>query len=407
MDWVTYPWDKGVPLMNVEKAREIMEEREIEALVASSAENVFYVSEFVPFHLRYPPYLKGPLVFAILPRDQEPYLVTPHIDIAVLKKTHPSWIKKHVFHLGYVSPNVIWDPYYIKGMEEGEVVPNPVDAFVKVLNQLKIQGTVAIETEYLPESVLQALGQKLPNIKFVDSSKIFRELRSIKSEEEIRRIKRAYEAVEKGIQVVMEIAREGVTEIEIAKEIKKAIIQSGADPIFILLGGGTRGGYNISWPTEYKLKKGDVIRLDLGATYKGYASDAARSIVVGKPSERVKKIISANRRAVEKVIEAIRPGVPLGKLFDIGVNSWKESGFPEYRRGTYIGHGVGIRDHEYPDIRPRSKIRLKPGMVMAIEVPLYISGLGGFNIEDTVLVTEEGYEYIGPYPRIERELIIE
>lgn len=158
--------------------------------------------------------------------------------------------------------------------------------------------------------------------------------------------------------------------------------------------------------SKYKLKKGDVIRLDMGVVYKGYCSDVSRSIIIGKPTEKIKKILSTNIKAVENVIKNMRPGVKLGKLFEIAINTWRESGFPDYRRGTYVGHGVGINDHEYPDIRPNSEIILKPGMVMAIEVPLYDINLGGFSVEDTIVVTEDGYEYIGPYPRITRELII-
>ncbi|MEM1574117.1 MAG: Xaa-Pro peptidase family protein [Candidatus Methanomethylicaceae archaeon] len=406
MNWVNYPWDKSNSLMNINRVKELMMENGINALVASSAENVFYVSEFVPFHLRYPPYGKGPVVFAMLPLDGEPYLITPHIDICVLEKAYPSWIKKHVFHLGYVDPTTVWDPYYIKGLENAEIIPNPIEAFIKVVNELKLNGKIAIEMDYLSSSIINSLSKKLPNINFVDSSKIFRELRSVKSSEELKRLRKAYEATEKGIETLLEVAREGTTEEEVANEVKISVIKAGADPIFILLGGGKRGGYNICWPSKYKLKKGDVIRLDMGVVYKGYCSDASRSIIIGKPTEKIKKILSTNIKAVENVIKAMEPGVKLGKLFEIAINTWKESGFPDYRRGTYVGHGVGINDHEYPDIRPNSEIILKPGMVMAIEVPLYDINLGGFSVEDTVVIKKDGYEYIGPYPKISRELII-
>jgi len=404
MNWINYPWNKGRPLIDLNRAKKIMEENEIDALVASSAENIFYVSEFIPFHLRYPPYGKGPLAFSILPLDGDPCLITPHIDICVLKKTHPSWIKRHIFHFGYIDPETIWEPYYIRGLENVEVNPNPIEAFVKIINELKLHKKIAIEMDYLPHSIINILSKKLINTKFVNSSDIFKELRSIKSNEELERLRKAYEATERGIKTVLEIAKEGITEEEIANEIKINVIRAGADPIFILLGGGKRGGYNICWPSRYKLKNGDVIRLDMGVVYKGYCSDASRSIVVGKPSEKIKRIIDTNIKAVENVIKAMAPGVKLGKLFEIAINTWRSLGFPEYERGTYIGHGVGINDHEYPDIRPKSEIILKPGMVMAIEAPLYDINLGGFSVEDTVVITKEGYEYLGPYPNVPREL---
>jgi Xaa-Pro dipeptidase len=138
--------------------------------------------------------------------------------------------------------------------------------------------------------------------------------------------------------------------------------------------------------------------VDVGATYKFYRSDMTRTLVVGKPSEKQKKLYQIVKTAQEKAFEAMKANV---KAKDVDAAARKviaDAGYDEFFVHS-LGHGVGLEVHEPPTLSPESKEVLAAGNVVTVEPGIYLVGYGGVRIEDTVLVQRNGAEKLtnGPY----------
>lgn len=147
-------------------------------------------------------------------------------------------------------------------------------------------------------------------------------------------------------------------------------------------------------------RPGDIIKIDVGCVINGYSSDGGRTAVLGKASTDAERVYDALRRAFDTGLRLIRPGAALKDIYDATATAMWDQGFETYGRG-HFGHGVGasIWSEEWPFISATSDAVIETGMVLAFETPWYIDGLGGFIIEDQLLITEKGYEVMAPSPR--------
>jgi Xaa-Pro aminopeptidase len=138
----------------------------------------------------------------------------------------------------------------------------------------------------------------------------------------------------------------------------------------------------------------------MGCVIDGYSSDGARTVVLGKPNPQSVKIYDALHRAFDSGLALLKPGTPLCDIYFATASAMWDAGFETYGRG-HFGHGVGasIWSEEWPFISTDATAVVEPNMVMAFEAPWYIDGLGGFIIEDQVLITETGAEIMAPSSR--------
>ena len=200
---------------------------------------------------------------------------------------------------------------------------------------------------------------------------------TLKSGEEIIRMRDAGRIAAIAREVGGEMVREGVTTAQIDREIKKAILSHGAKPSFLGYGGFPASAcisvneeiiHGI--PSNRKvLKNGDIVKIDVGAYYKGYHGDCAATFAVGQISEEAQRLIDVTKQSFFKGIAAIGEGKRIG---DIGyaVQSYVEAnGFSVVRE--YIGHGIGKNLHEDPEVPNYGNAghgqRLREGMTLAIE----------------------------------------
>ncbi|MFA6436434.1 MAG: Xaa-Pro peptidase family protein [Candidatus Gracilibacteria bacterium] len=217
------------------------------------------------------------------------------------------------------------------------------------------------------------------------------ELRAIKSASELKAIQTAQHLTDQIFYSIRTILRQGITEIEVANFIKKKTFDHlnaslAFEPIVAF-------GQNTSIPHHdaslKKLKKGELILVDMGVAYNGYASDMTRMIFTKTPTQKEEKIYNLVLLGQKTAFDALRPEV-MAKTLDTKVRRvFKKAGYPTQFTHS-LGHGVGLEIHEMPSLSAKIKTILKPNMVVTLEPGLYFPGKFGVRIEDLVLVTATG-----------------
>jgi Xaa-Pro aminopeptidase len=171
--------------------------------------------------------------------------------------------------------------------------------------------------------------------------------------------------------------------------------RDGAEDIAFpfIVASGPRSSYPHAGVSERKIRRGDFVTIDIGATYNGYKSDITRTFIVGSPTLKQRRIYEAVLEANEAALPEIREGSKGINVDCIAREIIKKAGHGEDFIHS-LGHGVGLEVHEPPSLSKRSKDVLVPGNVVSNEPGIYLKGFGGVRIEDTVLVTASGPEQL-------------
>ncbi len=219
-----------------------------------------------------------------------------------------------------------------------------------------------------------------------------REMRIIKSAEEIALITKAQRIAEKAFERLLGTIRAGMTEKQVSALLEYYIMDSGADGISFdtIAASGINSSVPHAVPTDKELKEGEFLTLDFGALYDGYHSDMTRTLAVGSVSEQMEEVYNAVYSANIDAMQAVRAGVGCKVADSVArstLNAW--NGLDKYFNHG-LGHGVGLEIHEEPRLSQSSGTMLRTGMVVTIEPGAYISGKYGVRIEDMVVVTENG-----------------
>jgi len=268
---------------------------------------------------------------------------------------------------------------------------NRIEIFKDLIDKTK--GTLGIE-DHLPFKIYGQLAPAFPQIQLKNASAVLSEVRMIKSEEEVSVIRKAVGIVEKGIRAGQELLQESITEKEIANEIKSTMQKAGAEDIpYYLVQTGANAAAFYPPPSETRVKNGDLVLMDIVATYKGCHADITRMNVVGEPSKKQKKVYQVILDAQLKALDAVRDGVKAGVINEVGMKVIDQGGYSKYVIHG-IGHGLGFESHEIPRLSKDREIVLRAGMIITIEPAVYLPGEFGIRIEDDVLVTERGKEVI-------------
>ncbi|RKX21344.1 MAG: hypothetical protein DRP35_04525 [Candidatus Zixiibacteriota bacterium] len=254
--------------------------------------------------------------------------------------------------------------------------------------------------EYLTVGGLERLNKSLPNGILVNAGHLFTELGWVKDNDEIKNIQKAVDISDIAFERILSMIEPGIKEIELAAELEYQMIMLGSEkPAFeTIVASGYRSALPHGEASKKKIKKGDFITFDFGATVNGYVSDMTRTVVVGKATPRQKKIYNLVLKAQKAGIKKVKPGV-LGKTVDNTCRSIiTKAGYGKnFGHGT--GHGIGYFVHIGPRLSSVSGDKLKPNNVITVEPGIYISGWGGVRIEDDVLVTRRGNKVMNKAPK--------
>ena len=333
-----------------------MEENQLDAFLVSKGENIRYLSGFT-----------GGEDARLLLTPQQRYIFTDSRYFEQVKRECPDWelVESR-------SP----------GMEEMQKVSS-------AFNRIGVEGHVVSYSSF------HELEQSLPN-KLVPLTNVVEKLRQVKDEGELQMIR---EAARIGDEVFSELCRHkiapGVSERELANQIVYLLRNKGCDnEAFATIAlGGENAALPHGHPGDYRLRSGDMLTLDFGGFYSGYAADMTRTVAIAEaPPDfpaRYQQLLEAQKLGVSLV----KAGANCRDIDTAVRNCLKDYGLGDYfQHGT--GHSLGLEIHEAPAISSRSNAVLEENMVVTVEPGIYIAGWGGIRIEDTVIVKNGGCEVI-------------
>ena len=232
-------------------------------------------------------------------------------------------------------------------------------------------------------------------IKWVPKPAALTPLRIVKDKKEVQSLRKAGNLVHRGFEHLKKIARAGMRECDLAAEFESHIRKNGATKTSFdsIVAFGENAAYPHYLTGDKVLRKNDMVLCDIGALVEGYCSDLTRTFFFGSISPLGRKVYDTVERAQRLAIEAVKPGVQTGHIDRIAREEIERAGYgPRFIHST--GHGVGVEIHEAPTVGPTSTEILESGMIITVEPGIYLQGWGGVRIEDTLLVTKDGYEIL-------------
>jgi Xaa-Pro aminopeptidase len=228
-------------------------------------------------------------------------------------------------------------------------------------------------------------------------------LRSRKDEQEVGVMRKAALLAGEVVESALKLLKPGVRESEVAAEIEYQMKKRGASgPSFeTIVAFGERSALPHARPTGKRLRKNELVVLDLGVILGHYCSDITRTVYVGRAPQRVREWYRAVKEANQAATAAVRAGTACGEVDAAAREVLKKNGLETHFVHS-TGHGLGLEVHETPRIARGQAIRLEPGNVITIEPGVYVEGIGGIRIEDDVAVGVQGREVL---TRVRRDLI--
>jgi Xaa-Pro aminopeptidase len=265
----------------------------------------------------------------------------------------------------------------------------------------KLSGVrrVGVEAAFLPADGEAVLRQGLSNCDIVDAVFPLERLRARKTPEEIEYLREASNQVVASMQATFAQAKVDQTKREIAETLRREEVNRGLVFDYCLL---TAGASLNRAPSGQRLASGDIMSLDSGGNYKGYIGDLCRMGILGTPDSELVDLLGFIEEVQQAARKPIRPGARGGDVIDVAEKMLDAS---DHRRYThYMAHGMGLVSHEAPRLmnNPRMSYAgydadrpLENGMVVSIETTMAHPRRGFIKLEDTVLVTPDGYEALG------------
>jgi Xaa-Pro aminopeptidase len=280
---------------------------------------------------------------------------------------------------------------------EYQIITHGIDPFHTIqqeFHRVSIRN-IGFESTHLSVFLFEKLKDLFPSYRWVPLTNEFLIMRRVKDEAEIEIIRNSVKAADQAFRDLLPLIQPGMTEKQVQIELDYLMSKYGNEgPAFgTIVAADKRAALPHAVPTDNTVKQDHFLLIDFGIKFEGYMSDMTRTIVVGNPPEELLEIYQLVMLALEKSIEAVRPGVTANELDLVARNVFEEAGLEKYSlRG--LGHGVGLQIHENPRIVLNGEEVLEKGMIFTIEPGLYIPDRVGVRIEDIVLVTDDGCEVL-------------
>ncbi|NEW09159.1 aminopeptidase P family protein [Paenibacillus sp. SYP-B3998] len=288
-------------------------------------------------------------------------------------------------------------------------------------------GTLRLATELdvLPVQQFQRLQAALPGAAWEDGSLLVREQRMIKSPDEVTAIRKAATVVDAALEAVIPHIREGMAEFELMALIEHQLRMRGHQGLMRmraynseLITGMVAAGASAAVPTYFDgpaggtglhpsspqssgrapIRRDEPILVDLGCCIDGYLIDQTRTLVIGSLDPELQRAYEVAEQVLRATESRLQPGTISEHLYLFALDQVQEAGLSAHFMGygadqvKFLGHGIGLEIDELPVLAKNFKYPLAPGMVIAVEPKFTFPGVGVVGIEDTYLITEDGFE---------------
>ncbi|RWD74481.1 Xaa-Pro peptidase family protein [Mesorhizobium sp.] len=358
--------------------REGIAARDLDILVVTIPENMLYLSGYNTLGYASAQYL-------LIPLQGEPLHITRGIEEVNVRAY--SWIDNSTSYMDHEAP---------------------LELLAETLRNLGFaKAKVGFEKKswFFSIADYEALKTLLPDVRFEDGSMIVEAVRVVKSDAEIDYIRQAARIAEAGIEAGINQIRAGVNENEIAAEIQRVVTLKGSEypgyPPFVT--SGVRTSYAHGTWSGRQIQPGDPVFLELSGTVRRYSAAIMRASVVSPSNRELEKMEDVSRRALENMLDGIRPDRPLGEVWSIWSQTVNDGGYEGRFKRT--GYSIGIsyppdwgEGHILSFKRGETRI-LKPNMVFHIPSMVKAFGFADVGTSETVRVTETGCEILTNYKR--------
>ena len=278
-----------------------------------------------------------------------------------------------------------------------------VDAMQKATDYVRKSGVkakrIGVEMAFLPADAAMALRGAFKDSEIKDGLFVLERLRAKKRPDELALLRKASELVVDSMTAVMARTGPGTTKRELFEALRKEEVNRGLVFEYCLLTTGT--SLNRA-PSDYTLAKGDIISLDSGANYHGYIGDLCRMAILGEPDAELEDLLGEIETIQRAAMKSIEPGAMGSVIYGTAEPLVRKS--KNHNHMHFLAHGMGLVSHEAPRLTNSGPVPydaydsarpLESGMVVSVETTLAHPKRGFIKLEDTVVVTDKGFDIYG------------
>ena len=359
----------------------------LDAMISCSPENFAYLTGFV---VPSQPLIRHRHAMAIATADARTAIFGVDMEATTIKRREPD------------TPVRIWAEF--------------TDSAMLVLaDQLKTLGLgsarIGIEMDYLPAGDFARLTRALPNATFNPCEATLARLRQIKTKDEIELLRRLSRIADRSITDALAAVKAGDSEMDIAAHMTRNIYTLGAEHFkLMIVATGERSQLPNVGPSERRLQRGDVCRVEIFSVIAGYQAGVCRAAVVQEAPAHAEKIWQNLVECKYLIMDMVKPGASCRAIYEAFLRKLSELDLPPI---SFVGHGIGLHLHEdpyigmTPEIGKTGDAQLEAGMVLGVEPLCYQTGYGyGMQNKDMMLVTETGCELLSDYANTDRLLVV-
>jgi Xaa-Pro dipeptidase len=357
----------------LERARELMAKNKLDGIFLCGGTSLRYFSGISWW-------LSERLFAMVVPAKGKPFFVCPGFEA---DRAHEQ-----------VESGLGWKDTEMRLWQEDE------SPYQRVAEGLKARGLASgklgvEETVYWVYS--EGVAKAAPALKLASATPVTAGCRMIKSAHELALMQLANEVTLAAYEAAYRSTQPGMTQRDFARFVDQAHEQQGFEG-----GAGVQVGEFSALPhgsvKPQVIKEGEILLVDGGCKVEGYSSDISRTFVLGKPSDKMKKVFEIEHRAQSAALAAAKPDVPCEAVDAAARQVITDAGYgPDYNHFTHrVGHGIGMDVHEWPYLVRGNKLPLAPGMTFSDEPGLYLRGEFGVRLEDDMHITENGAELFTP-----------
>lgn len=361
-----------------------MREQGIDAIVSCSPENFAYAAGFV---VPSQPLLRHRHAMAVVSADAALNLFVVDMEESTVVREAPG------------VPLTIWKEFSDDAMSE----------LARMLGGLGLSGgRIGIEMDYLPAGDFARLSAALPGVTFVPAEHLLSRLRQIKTPGEVALLRRLARIADQAIGDTLSTLKPGDTELDIAAYLTRNIYELGAEHFKLLITAtGERSQLPNVGPTDRKLVRGDVCRVEIFSVIGGYQAGVCRTAYVEEPPPMAEEVWQVMVDCKYRLLDLAKPGADCLEIYNDFVGRLKAHNLPPI---SFVGHGIGLHLHEDPYLgatpllgQPGKSAALEENMVLGFEPLCYRTGYGfGVQNKDLMLITATGSELLSDYTDTDR-----